>query len=203
MRREVKRGERLNNTSCFHINQKIKKWEVNMLKDEIFRSRALVWGLAAAFLSLLLPVEALAQARGTGSLIGFIYAESLSAPVENAVVKIRNISTGKEFLSKPTDKTGLYKIENAEQGRYVLGVTTPQGDFNFEFELFIKTGEIAKLSLALKPGLMAALAVPFKTAASFFTTLLGIAPTVVVSGLAIYGGYKLLEELEVISPSKK
>jgi hypothetical protein len=203
MRREMKRWERLNNTLCFHINQKIKKWEVNMLKDEIFRSRALVWGLAAAFLSLLLPVEALAQARGTGSLIGFIYAESLSAPVENAVVKIRNISTGKEFLSKPTDKTGLYKIENAEQGRYVLGVTTPQGDFNFEFELFIKTGEIAKLSLALKPGLMAALAVPFKTAVSFFKTSLGIATTVVVSGLAIYGGYKLLEELEVISPSKK
>lgn len=174
-----------------------------MLKDEIFRSRALVWGLAAAFLSLLLPVEAPAQARGTGTLIGFIYSEALKAPVENAVVKIRSISTGKEYMSKPTDKTGLYRIENAEEGRYVLGVTTPQGDFNFEFELFIKAGETAKLSLALKPGQMAALAVPFKTAVPFFKTALGIATAVLVSGLAIYGGYKLLEELEVISPSKK
>ncbi|MEW5900992.1 MAG: carboxypeptidase-like regulatory domain-containing protein [Acidobacteriota bacterium] len=174
-----------------------------MLKEKIFHSRVLVWGLASAFLSLLLPVEALAQARGTGSLIGFIYAEALARPVENAVVKIRNLSTRKEFMSKPTDKTGLYKIENVEEGRYVLGVTTPQGDFNFEFELFIKAGEIAKLSLALKPGLMAALAVPFKAALPFFKTPLGIVTTVVVSGLAIYGGYKLLEELEVISPSKK
>ena len=174
-----------------------------MLKDEIFRSRALVWGLAAAFLSLLLPVEALAQARGTGTLIGFIYSEALKAPVENAVVKIRSVSTGKEHMSKPTDKTGLYRIENAEEGRYVLGVTMPQGDFNFEFELFIKAGETAKLSLALKPGQMAALAVPFKTAVSFFKTPLGIATAVLVSGLAIYGGYKLLEELEVISRSKK
>jgi hypothetical protein len=37
----------------------------------------------------------------------------------------------------------------------------------------------------------------------FFKTALGIATAVLVSGLAIYGGYKLLEELEVISPSKK
>jgi hypothetical protein len=174
-----------------------------MLKDEIFRSRALVWGLAAAFLSLLLPVEAMAQAPTTGSLIGFIYSEALKAPVENAVVKIRNVSTGKEHMSKPTDKTGLYKIENAEEGRYVLGVTTPQGDFNFEFELFIKARETAKLSLALKPGQMAALAVPFKAAVPFFRTAVGIVTTVLISGLAIYGGYKLLEELEVISPSKK
>src|SRR4030067_2044876 len=103
MRREVKRWERLNNTLCFHINQKIKKWEVNMLKDEIFRSRALVWGLAAAFLSLLLPVEALAQARGTGSLIGFIYAESLRAPRESGGEEQENNTTQKVFEKTPRE----------------------------------------------------------------------------------------------------
>jgi len=174
-----------------------------MLKEKIFHSRALIWGVAAAFLSLLLPVEALAQARGTGSLIGFIYAENLTTPVENAIVKIKNISTGKEYMSNPTDKTGLYKIESVAEGRYILGVTTPQGDFNFEFELFIKAREIAKLSLALKPGIAAAIAVPAKAAVPFFKTPVGIATIVVVSGLAIYGGYKLLEELEIISRSKK
>jgi hypothetical protein len=83
---------------------------------------------------------------------GFIYSEDMKTPVENAVVKIRNVKDRREFNSFPTDKTGVYRIANVDEGQYILGVSTQSGDFNFDYQITVKANEVGKLSLALKPG---------------------------------------------------
>ena len=175
-----------------------------------FKTKWLALGLSAAFVMLILPFEALAlnqEDAQTGSLIGFIYYSDAPAPgeggaakltpVANAVIKLRNIDTGKEYISDPTDENGAYSLEDIEAGRYVLGVTTSLGDYNFSYEVLIKANEVGKLSLGLtkeeeKEG-----------AAAFFKKPAGIAVIVVASGVVIYGTYKLLEVLDIISPNKK
>ncbi len=118
-------------------------------------------------------------------------------PVEKAVVKLRNVETGKEYFSAPTDENGVYRIQNVEEGRYTLGVTSAIGDFNFGYEVMIMAGEVGKLSLMLARETEEAVAVPF------FKKPAGIAVIVAASGLAIYGTYKLLDALGIISPNKK
>jgi len=174
-----------------------------MLKNRIFQSKVVVVGLIAAFMFLIIPKDALAQS--SGSMTGFIFGADSKTPVENAVVKIRNIQNGQEFQSRPTDPTGLYSLKTVPEGRYILGVSGDKGDFNFDYEIMIKAGEIAKLAVALKP-------MPASTAQNqdenknkkkaFFLTPLGIAVLVAAAGLLIYGGIKLFEE-KGTSPSKK
>jgi len=123
-----------------------------MFKERIFRSKVLSLGVISAFLLVLAPIEAFTQVQAaTGSLVGFVYGENLKIPVGNAVVKIRNIEDGEEYQSPPSDESGLYKIKDIKEGRYVLGVSTKAGDFNFEYQILVKANEMAKLSLALKP----------------------------------------------------
>jgi hypothetical protein len=86
-----------------------------------------------------------------------------------------------------------------------MGVSGAKGDFNFDYELMVKGGEIAKLAVALTP-------VTAKSGQdedqqrnrkkAFFLTPLGIAVLVAAGGLLVYGGIKLFEEGES-SPSKK
>lgn len=182
-----------------------------MLRAKIFRARWLALGLAAAFVMLVWPLDAVAQEQAeanTGTLIGFIYGPDMKTPVVNGVVKLRNIKTGKEYLSSPTDENGAYKLEGIEEGWYVLGVTTGIGDFNFTYEVMIKANEMAKLSLALKPGeipdlVQAEEEEEERGVMAFFTKPSGIAIAIVATGVAIYGTYKLLETIGVISPHKK
>jgi len=124
-----------------------------MLKKEIFKSKVLALGVISAFLLLVSPVESFTQAPAeSGLLTGFIYNEDLETPLKNAVVKIRNVENGREFQSDPTNEDGMYEIKNIEEGRYVIGVATDQGNFNFDYTVFVKSKETAKLTLALKPG---------------------------------------------------
>ena len=123
-----------------------------MFKERIFRSKVLSLGVMSAFLLVFFPIEVFTQVpASTGSLVGFVYGEDHEMPVGNAVVKIRNIEDGEEYQSRPSDENGLYKIKDIKEGRYVLGVSTKAGDFNFEYQILVKANEIAKLSLALKP----------------------------------------------------
>lgn len=123
-----------------------------MLVQNVFRSRIMVVGLIAAFLLLIMPVVDFAAPASTGSLVGFIYDKDMKTPVANAVVKIRDVSNLKELSSLPSDANGMYKITGFPEGRYILGVTTPTGDFNFDYALVLKGNEMAKLSVALAPG---------------------------------------------------
>ncbi|HPW19041.1 MAG TPA: hypothetical protein PLP83_11790 [Candidatus Aminicenantes bacterium] len=109
--------------------------------------------LAAALIALVLPVRELAAAApGTGALAGHIYSEDMRTPVRNAVVMLRNVATLKEYESEPTDPEGLYRIPGIEEGRYVMGVKDPRGNYNFHYSILIKSDTLAKLSVAMKPG---------------------------------------------------
>ena len=174
-----------------------------MLHSKLFSSKFVVLGLVGAFLFLIIPKDGLAQAK-TGSITGFVFGADMKTPVENAVVKIRDIQNGREYQSRPTDNTGLYSLKNLPEGRYILGVSAAKGDYNFAYELQVKSGEIAKLAVALAP--MTAGSAQNQDnqnkKKSFFLTPLGIAVLVAAAGLLVYGGIKLFESKEA-SPSKK
>jgi len=188
-----------------------------MLKENIFRSRLLIYAIIGSCSLLFFPHEALSRAQ-TGTLTGIIFAEDMKTPIENAVVLVRNVKTKIEFRSNPTDKSGSYVIKNVEEGLYILGVSSPKGDFNFGFQIRVKANEIAKLSLALKPGkkggailagtagagVVAGAVGAGAAGAAFFLTPVGIAVTVSASAALVYGGIiTLFGEEEPKSQSKK
>jgi hypothetical protein len=110
--------------------------------------------LVGAFLLLIVPMPRMAAGapKANGVLVGHIYNEDMKTPVSNAVVKLRNLATQKEYSSEPTDQDGMYKIPAVEEGRYVMGVLGPSGSYNFHYSIMIKSDALAKLSLAMKPG---------------------------------------------------
>jgi len=109
--------------------------------------------LIGAIVLLVAPVPVVTAApRGSGALAGHIFKEDMRTPVRNAVVKLRNIETQKEYESEPTDPEGLYRIPGIEEGRYVMGVLGPGGSYNFHYSIMIKADALAKLSVAMKPG---------------------------------------------------
>lgn len=177
-----------------------------MLRKSVYRSPYFTGAVIAAFMLLLLPAET--RAASTGALVGFIYGGDMATPVQNAVVKIRNIDDGKEYISTPTDASGNYKLEKVKEGKYILGIAAPDGDYNFPYVMVIKGGEIAKLSLALKAGSASGLGQEEveptkKERVSFFKTPAGVAILMAATTLALYGTFKLLEGKEEASPSKK
>jgi len=127
-----------------------------MTIKSISRSRWLVCGVLAAFVLLVMPIGEFARAQATaaqgGSLAGFIYGKDMKTPVAGAVVKIRNLGDEKELTSQPTDANGMYTIPGIPEGRYILGVTSAEGNFNFDYALQVKGREMGKLSVALAPG---------------------------------------------------
>ena len=125
-----------------------------MNKSPVFRSKVLAVSLAAAFVLLTVPVREFAAgaAKANGALSGYIYGEDMRTPVRNAVVKLRSLDSQMEYESEPTDLEGMYKIPAIEEGRYVMGVVSVQGDYNFHYSILIKSDALAKLSVAMKPG---------------------------------------------------
>ena len=151
----------------------------------VSRSRWMIWGAIVAFSLFIVPVGEVAWANAKGgSLVGFVYAQDLKTPVVGAVVKVRNIANQKEFASGTTDANGIYKIDGVDEGRYILGVTATQGDFNFDYVMLLKGGEMAKLSVALAPGGQATSGDAPKK--SFFKSPVGIIVMVVVVGAVLF-----------------
>lgn len=183
-----------------------------MLREKIFRSKVLSLIVIGAFIILLSPVEGLSQeTKRPGTISGTILKEDTKTPIEGAIVKIRNVETEKEYQSAPTNNKGEYKIENVEEGRYTLGITTKEGDFNFQTTILVKADETAILALALAPAVIAGLAGTATAAAvgggilAFFSTTAGIAVLVATGSaltlgtLAAAGAFAAAEE----SPAKK
>lgn len=182
-----------------------------MFKSLVFRSRGLAGATIAAFVLLTLPFPSLArgpqaqeQAKITarqGTLLGAVYSEGMRSRVANAVVKIRNLNTQKEFTSQPTDAKGNYKILMIEEGWYTLGVTTPAGDFNLNYGVYIKAGETAKLSVELLPGgMLEGRGGSLAGKKSFFATPGGVLLIVAAAGGAGFGIYELTKKEEEVSP---
>ncbi|MBC7362861.1 MAG: carboxypeptidase regulatory-like domain-containing protein [Candidatus Aminicenantes bacterium] len=180
-----------------------------MLRKRFYHSPLFVGITIVSFMFLLLPLESLARpAAPSGAIVGFVYGSDMKTPVQNAVVKIRNVDDGKEYVSTPTDATGAYKIDQVKEGKYILGVSAPNGDYNFQYVLMVKGGDIGKLSLALKTGEVTSLGqegqkAPETEKVSFFRTPVGVAVLMVATTVALYGTFKLLEGKEEASPSKK
>jgi hypothetical protein len=128
-----------------------------MFTQKIFCSRIFIIGVLGAFLLFAIPVAPFAKVKAppapaNGSLVGFIYAKDMRTPVRNAIVKLRNIAKGTDYESEPTDDNGMYEITGIEEGRYIMGVTAQNGNYNFYYSLLLKGNEIAKLSVALQQG---------------------------------------------------
>lgn len=167
-----------------------------MINNRVFQSKFLVLGLLGTFAFLILPKDGLSL-PASASMTGFVFGSDMRTPVANAVVKLRDVQNGREYQSGPTDPNGLYSLKNLPEGRYLLGVSSTKGDFNFDYELQLKANEIAKLAVALKTG-----GGMIKSQddnqdnnrkKGFFLTPLGIAVLIAAGGLLIYGGVKLFE----------
>ncbi len=116
--------------------------------------RFLAVTLIGAFVLLSVPVPQFAAPapKGNGALAGHIYSDDMRTPIPNAVVKLRNVATLKEYSSEPTAPDGTYVIPAIEEGRYVMGVLGPSGSYNFHYSIMIKADAMARLSVAMKPG---------------------------------------------------
>lgn len=156
-------------------------------------SKTLALFLAVAFVVMTLPGRTFAQGgpKGTGGLVGHIYAQDMKTPVRNAVVKLLNVASQKEYESEPTDLEGMYRITGIDEGRYIMGVQALDGSYNFHYSLFIKADSLGKLSVAMKPGAAPASGGQGegqgngKGTGSFFKSPAGILSLVVVAEMAL------------------
>jgi hypothetical protein len=176
-----------------------------MLTHSAFRSRLLVCGLIAAFVVLATPRPGSAQATTPtmarqGTLQGTVYSEGMKSRVSNAIVKIRNLNTQKEYSSLPTDAKGNYKILGIEEGWYTLGIASAAGEFNLNYGIYIKAGDVAKLSVTMQPGGVLEGKGGNGGGHSFFATPGGILLIVAVAGGAGFGVYELTKKENEASP---
>ncbi|MDI6846475.1 MAG: carboxypeptidase-like regulatory domain-containing protein [Candidatus Saccharicenans sp.] len=179
-----------------------------MLTNKLFKSPALLAFVLSAFAILIFPAEGFSnRANSQGALVGFIYGSDMKTPVQSAVVKVRHVKTGEEFFSTPTDDSGAYKLSELKEGSYILGISAPDGDYNFGYVVRVKAGEVGKLNLALMKGEVAPAGQESyggtKEKPSFFYTPVGIAVLMVATTLVLYGAFKLIEGKEEASPSRK
>lgn len=155
------------------------------------RSKVVVSVILTAAIIMVCPLtEAAAAQAARGSLIGFVYAKDMKTPVADAVVKLRSINDQKEYASFPADRNGMYKVLDVPKGRYVVGVSSGKSDYNFGYILSLKGDELAKLSVALVPGVPEPPAGGERTAKSFFTSPAGIVAMVTVAGAVLYAIFK-------------
>jgi len=170
------------------------------MSRSVSKSKWMIWGALAAFSLFIAPVGEVAWAKTQGgSLVGFVYAQDLKTPVAGAVVKLRNIANQKEFASGTTDANGMYKIDGVDEGRYILGVTATQGDFNFDYVMLLKGGEIGKLSVALAPGAGAQTAGEAATKKKgFFSSVAGRVLIVTAVGVGVYLAFFTEKEVSPI-----
>lgn len=115
--------------------------------------RTSAFSIGIAFLLLCLPSFLMSEEAALGNIIGFVYDQDGTTPLEGAVIKVKNISTGNIYESSTSDTNGVFKIQGIEGGIYLCGVITAQGDYNAEdlFGVKLSDGETAKLSVALTP----------------------------------------------------
>lgn len=106
--------------------------------------------LVAIGFVLCLTNFAASDAAPKGNLIGFLYEAGGSAPLQGAVVKIKNVQTDEVFLSQKTDNLGITRIEGIEPGLYIYGITTEDGDYNSSDLVGVSAGRTAKVSITLE-----------------------------------------------------
>jgi hypothetical protein len=96
------------------------------------------------FPSTLRPQEA-----GRGSLIGYVYGQDGSTPVEGAVVVVKNLTTGAVTEGPKSDSLGLFKFQDLAAGLYALGVKSDKGSYNSQDFFGVMADKTSKISIAL------------------------------------------------------
>ena len=118
---------------------------------KLSRSKGIASFLILSFILFYSPFLKGSDAKDTGDLIGFVYGEDGVTPLEGAVVKAKNIYTGTSYESQKSEKQGVFKIDGIEEGLYIVGVSTAEGDFNVDNLIGVRANETGKITLALKP----------------------------------------------------
>lgn len=178
-----------------------------MLKT--IRSKTVSLILIFSFILFYSPYLLNAEVVGKGNLIGFVYEKDGTTPLKGAIVKLKNVSTRRIYESSKTDKLGAFKIEGIDEGLYVAGISSKEGDFNLKNLIGIKAGETAKISFALKPEAKvkkekkAKIMKKGKGLASFFSSPIGLAVIVAASVAIVYGVVSITEAEPEASPFKK
>ena len=105
------------------------------------------------FIFMLCFTGLLGQEMPKGNIEGFVYDQDGITPLEGAIVRFSNVSTGAIYESTISDKSGAFKIEGIERGVYVFGVVTQQGEFNSldPIGVTIQENETARISISLIP----------------------------------------------------
>jgi hypothetical protein len=109
----------------------------------------LSWGSALALILVLFPSTLRPQEAGKGNLIGFIYAQDGSTPVEGAVIVVKNLTTGAVVESPKSDALGVFKFQGLGAGLYALGVKSDKGSYNSQNFFGVMADKTSKISIAL------------------------------------------------------
>jgi hypothetical protein len=115
------------------------------------KKRSTVFGVLVLLVIFFVHPLVVAGAGAKGNLVGFVYDQDGTTPVQGAVVKLKNLATGSIFVSPASDELGAFKVADVDQGLYIFGVASSRGDFNADDVLGIAENETAKLAVALTP----------------------------------------------------
>ena len=117
------------------------------------RSKFIAVFLIFSYILFYSPGLIAAATDAKGDLIGFVYGEDKTTPLEGAVIKARRMSSGEVIESTRSDKLGVVTMKGLDVGLYELVVSTNEGDFLVKPIVGIKENETAKVSFALKKAL--------------------------------------------------
>jgi len=114
------------------------------------RSKFVAVVLIFSFILFYSPYLVAAKKDAKGNLIGFVYGEDKTTPLDGAVVKARNVLTGDVVQSTQTDNLGVVTMKGLNVGIYELVVSTTDGDFLVKHLVGIKGDQTTKVSFSLQ-----------------------------------------------------
>jgi hypothetical protein len=118
---------------------------------KLAKSKFVAIFLIISFAVFISPQVLKAEETGKGSLVAFVYGPDNTTPIPGAVLKVRNVQTGAAYESLASGERGQVELQGLDEGLYIVGITTAQGDFNIDNLVGIRTDEAARLSFALRP----------------------------------------------------
>ena len=89
------------------------------------------------------------ETNAKGNVLGYIYGSDGTTPLEGAVLKVMNVTTGSVYESTVSNSNGVLKISGLETGIYEYVVTTAQGSFVSEntFGMRVRENETEKMAI--------------------------------------------------------
>ena len=166
---------------------------------KLIQSKPFIGFVIAAFVLFITPWVSADSAAGTSSMIGFVYAEDGTTPVQGAVFKIQNVKTKQVYESTKTDEMGVFKMEGIEPGMYLAGVVTEKEAYPISKVLGFQSDSTAKLSVSLQQGQRFPLPTTIEGNPVFtFLGLTGAAAWAALAAIAAVLGLTLLDALDIL-----